>query len=326
MMLSEKEQETRSELRILHVPVGVEAVDAETNVLIARCTRPFHRYLVARGGLGGCRDNQYQGRRGERCVVDFHLKLRPNIGLVGFPNAGKSTIMKALIPKKTIKIASYPFTTRKPQLCYVRDFDGVTNVEGDDEFTLSIVDLPGIIEGASLNRGRGTSFLKHLQYSDVLLMVVDVTGFKLSRYDPHLVRKPTVLAINKTDLPNGENKAAELIDILRRSEWSASLSEDMRPQRPLVFDALIATAAKHGRIGDLKNTLRSIYAFIHPPSDPMEETPSLHKNTRLVLTLLLDFVTATKQVLTLLLDFVTCMVDETRAEIGVLSGLTSSPP
>uniref|UniRef100_A0A0M3IP75 OBG-type G domain-containing protein n=1 Tax=Ascaris lumbricoides TaxID=6252 RepID=A0A0M3IP75_ASCLU len=162
----------------------------------------------------------------------------------------------------------------------------------------------GLIEGASLNRGRGTSFLKHLQYSDVLLMVVDVTGFKLSvspsepfrsaletvallnieleRYDPHLVRKPTVLAINKTDLPNGENKAAELIDILRRSEWSASLSEDMRPQRPLVFDALIATAAKHGRIGDLKNTLRSIYAFIHPPSDPMEETPSLHKNTRLV--------------------------------------------
>ncbi|VDM42595.1 unnamed protein product, partial [Toxocara canis] len=205
---------TRGEDAIFHVPVGVEAVDAETSVLIARCKRPFHRYLVARGGPGGCPDNHYQ------------QLMRPNIGLVGFPNAGKSTIMKALIPKKTIKIASYPFTTRKPQLCYVRDFDDMPKIAGEDEFSLSIADLPGIIEGASSNRGRGVSFLKHLEYSDMLLMVVDVTGFKLDvsptepfrsalesvallnieleRYSPHLVTKPTILAVNKIDLPNGE--------------------------------------------------------------------------------------------------------------------------
>ncbi|KHN78457.1 GTP-binding protein 10, partial [Toxocara canis] len=294
---------TRGEDAIFHVPVGVEAVDAETSVLIARCKRPFHRYLVARGGPGGCPDNHYQqvlfsllGRRGECCVVDFHLKLRPNIGLVGFPNAGKSTIMKALIPKKTIKIASYPFTTRKPQLCYVRDFDDMPKIAGEDEFSLSIADLPGIIEGASSNRGRGVSFLKHLEYSDMLLMVVDVTGFKLDvsptepfrsaletvallnieleRYSPHLVTKPTILAVNKIDLPNGEEKASKLIDILRQEEWTKSVSEAIRPQRPLMFDALIPTAAKEGRIGDLKSKLRSIYAYVHRLSDPIEESSS----------------------------------------------------
>lgn len=121
----------------------------------------------------------------------IHLKLQPNVGLVGFPNAGKSTLLKALVPEKNIKIASYPFTTLKPQVCHVRyapDKNLPSDPSTDDEeavvpekpFTLTVADLPGIIEGASRNRGRGYAFLKHLEHSNIVLMVVDVHGFQLS--------------------------------------------------------------------------------------------------------------------------------------------------
>uniref|UniRef100_A0A0N5AZ40 Obg domain-containing protein n=1 Tax=Syphacia muris TaxID=451379 RepID=A0A0N5AZ40_9BILA len=100
-------------LQIIYVPIGVEAVAKETNILLARCIEPFKKYLVAKGGEGGSHLNKYQGVPGEKLVINLHLKLRPNVGLVGFPNAGKSTLLKALVPKKPIKIAPYPFTTIK---------------------------------------------------------------------------------------------------------------------------------------------------------------------------------------------------------------------
>ncbi|CAG9536219.1 unnamed protein product, partial [Cercopithifilaria johnstoni] len=143
--------------KILKVPVGVDVINAETKMLIARCSRPLFNYVIARGGRGGCAENCFQATAGERFFIDLHLKLHPNIGLVGFPNAGKSTLMKALVPKKRIKIASYPFTTVKPQIGYINDFGSELESADDDEdsFSLSIADLPGLIEGAALNRGRG---------------------------------------------------------------------------------------------------------------------------------------------------------------------------
>ena len=154
------------------------------------------------------------------------MKLHPNIGLVGFPNAGKSTLLKALAPeKKNIKIAPYPFTTTKPQVLDIH-YNEVTDVTEDDRFSLSCADLPGLIEGAAQNRGKGHAFLKHLEYSDMLIFVVDVHGFQLSAnltdefrtpletiallnkeleaYDRKLVKKPCVLVLNKIDLPDGE--------------------------------------------------------------------------------------------------------------------------
>ncbi|KAK6036821.1 hypothetical protein COOONC_25674 [Cooperia oncophora] len=110
--------------------------------------------------------------------MSLHLKLRPNVGLVGFPNAGKSTLMKAIVPRKSIKIAPYPFTTTKPQLAFWTAEKGRKGIE--DDFTLSLADLPGLIEGAAQNRGKGHKFLKHLEYSDILLLVVDCMGFQLS--------------------------------------------------------------------------------------------------------------------------------------------------
>ncbi|MCP9257543.1 GTP-binding protein 10 [Dirofilaria immitis] len=264
--------------KILKVPVGVDVINAETKLLIARCSRPFFNYVIARGGLGGCIENCFQATAGERFFVDLHLKLHPNIGLVGFPNAGKSTIMKALVPGKNIKIASYPFTTVKPQIGYINQFESESESIDDDDtsFSLSIADLPGLIEGASLNRGRGREFLKHLEFSDILLIVIDVMGFKLDlslsnpyrsaletiallnieleKYDPALVAKPTIITINKIDLPNGEQKAKELVSILEKKNWSEMLSEEMRPTQPLSIKAIIPISAKHRRLGNLKKS------------------------------------------------------------------------
>ncbi|EFO27845.1 GTP-binding/GTP1/OBG domain-containing protein [Loa loa] len=276
--------------KILKVPVGVDVINAETKVLIARCSRPFFNYVIARGGRGGCAENCFQATAGERFFIDLHLKLHPNIGLVGFPNAGKSTVMKALVPKKSIKIASYPFTTVKPQIGYINDFELDSTDDDDDSFSLSIADLPGLIEGAAMNRGRGREFLKHLEFSDILLIVVDVLGFKLDlslsnpyrnaletvallnieleKYDPALVMKPAIITLNKIDLPNGEQKAKELVSILEKKNWSETLSEEMRPTRPFSVKAVIPIAAKDRRLGDLKNQLKFLYTRMHPLSAP----------------------------------------------------------
>lgn len=106
---------------VVSVPLGAECVDALTNVLICRCTVPNQKILIAKGGKGGCAANNYKGQVGESFVMNVHMKLHPNVGIIGFPNAGKSTLLKALAPeKKSIKIAPYPFTTTKPQVLDVR--------------------------------------------------------------------------------------------------------------------------------------------------------------------------------------------------------------
>lgn len=274
--------------KILKVPLGVDVVDARNKLLIARCARPFFNYVLARGGQGGCAENCFRATAGERYIADFHLKLHPNIGLVGFPNAGKSTLMKALIPKKNIKIANYPFTTTKPQLAYIENFESESGEDEDESFSLSIADLPGLIEGAALNRGRGREFLKHLEYSDILLMVVDVLGFKfdlslsnpyrnaletiallnieMEKYDPGLVTKPTIIALNKIDLSDGKQKAEELVRILKKKDWSKAVAEDIRPLRPLHIETVIPIIAKDRQLGDLKSQLKNIYERRHPLS------------------------------------------------------------
>ncbi|CAJ0602312.1 unnamed protein product [Cylicocyclus nassatus] len=272
------------------VPVGVEAVDEERNVLLARCTRPFHRYLIARGGDGGSARNQYKGEPGEHFDVSLHLKLRPNVGLVGFPNAGKSTLMKAFVPRKSIKIAPYPFTTTKPQVAFWVAEKRKQNDE--DNFTLSIADLPGLIEGASRNRGKGYKFLKHLEYADVLLLVVDCLGFQLSNepgepfrtplevvallnlelenYSKKLVQKPALLVLNKIDIVPDEKKPMRLAEMFRKFDWPLQLPEEMRPRNPLQFDYVIPASAKLGDIGELKRALLRTYRNVRPSIVPMD--------------------------------------------------------
>ncbi|VDN32092.1 unnamed protein product [Gongylonema pulchrum] len=193
--------------------------------------------------------------------------------------------MKALVPKKKIKIAEYPFTTVKPQVAYIEDFQSESDADDSESFSLSIADLPGLIEGASMNRGRGRAFLKHLEYSDLLLLVIDVLGFKfdlslnnpyrsaletiallnieLEKYDPSLVNKPSIIALNKIDLSDGRQKAEELMAILKNENWPQKLTDEMRPRQPLNIKAVIAMAAKYRELGDLKNQLKVLYKRTH---------------------------------------------------------------
>ncbi|KAF8372625.1 hypothetical protein PRIPAC_79054 [Pristionchus pacificus] len=265
---------------IIEVPVGVEVVNEESGEVITRCDKPFHRYLIARGGEGGRRENHFRNEKGESIRVGIHIKLRPNIALLGFPNAGKSTLMKSLVPSKSVKIASYSFTTRRPQVAIWKGDNNESN-----EFTLSIADLPGVIEGASRNRGKGLSFLKHLQYADLILLVVDLRGFQLKNdlsephrsaleciglmnkeveaYDEKIVLKPMIIVINKIDLCKDEQALHSLISQLKSREWINNLTPSLRPIKGFNIEDVVAISAKSGQIQELKKMLRARSNFIN---------------------------------------------------------------
>ncbi|XP_063854556.1 GTP-binding protein 10 homolog isoform X1 [Scylla paramamosain] len=161
-------------------------------------------------------------------IVKLELKLLADVGLVGFPNAGKSTLLWA-ISRARPKVASYPFTTLQPTL-------GV--VEYSDMRRLTIADLPGLIEGAWANVGMGHCFLRHVERTHFLLFVVDINGFRLSPkqpyrsptenvmlvnrelelYSPDLLSKPALLMVNKVDSPNAESCLQELLHNIKRME------------------------------------------------------------------------------------------------------------
>ena len=197
------------------VPVGTMVYDDETGELLHDFTHAGERFVVARGGGGG-RGNQHfatpthqaptehePGRPGEEKRLRLELKLLADVGLVGFPNAGKSTLISRVSAARP-KIADYPFTTLEPNL-------GVVSV-GDETFV--VADVPGLIEGAHLGHGLGVQFLKHIERTRLLVHLVDVseaTGRdpvsdfhivmeELKSFSPALVRKPMFLAASKVDV------------------------------------------------------------------------------------------------------------------------------
>jgi len=208
----------------LDVPVGTVVIDAETEDVLADLKRPGETVLVAYGGRGGWGNKRFatatnktpsysqKGQEGETVRLRLELRLLADVGLLGLPNAGKSTLLAAVSNAKP-KIASYPFTTLEPML-------GVVNV-GYERFTLA--DLPGLVEGASEGYGLGFEFLKHVRRCRVLLHVVDstspdpVTDYELIEgevhaYDPKLDAIPRVIAVTKADLdPEGAERSAQVL-------------------------------------------------------------------------------------------------------------------
>ena len=171
---------------IIRSPLGV-TVMTDSGEVLGDLVREDDSVLVARGGPGGSRHTQYCGLRGQARSVKLDLKLIADVGFVGFPNAGKSTLLKA-ISRASPKIASYPFTTLEPNV-------GI--VEFPDLRRLKLADLPGLIEGASYNLGMGHKFLKHVERCSVLLFIVDINGFQFKVDTQHRTAAETVRLLSK---------------------------------------------------------------------------------------------------------------------------------
>nr|XP_023023839.1 GTP-binding protein 10 [Leptinotarsa decemlineata] len=172
----------------IEVPVGVSLI-TELGKKLGELNNEGEEVMVAKGGAGGHAKNGFLGTRGQAYHVRLDLKLIADIGLVGFPNAGKSTLLKAISQAKP-KIASYPFTTVKPNL-------GILTYK--DHRQISMADLPGLIEGAHANRGMGHQFLKHIERTKLILMVVDINGFQLSPQYAHRSCMETVMLLTKVN-------------------------------------------------------------------------------------------------------------------------------
>jgi GTP-binding protein len=236
---------------ILDVPLGTEAYDADTRERLGEITMDEDTLVIAEGGKGGLGNWHFksstnqtpqfaqEGKPGEERVVELELKLIADIGLVGFPNAGKSTLLSALSEAKP-KIGDYPFTTLEPNL-------GV--VKFSDYRSFVMADIPGIIEEAHQGKGLGIQFLRHIERNNVLLfMVASNTDIEheyhallkeLKAYRADLLDKPRILAITKMDLKQGFTLEEELhfepeipvipissatgfgVDELRETLWAA---------------------------------------------------------------------------------------------------------
>ena len=201
---------------VISVPPGTAVVDEVTGQLIADLITPGQEAVVARGGRGGLGNKHFatsthqsprhalKGEPGEERNVSLELRLIADVGLVGLPNAGKSTLLGALTAA-TPKIADYPFTTLEPNL-------GVMDLGTEEPRQPTIADVPGLIEGASEGAGLGHAFLRHVERTRVLVHVVDgsaadpeadfeIVRQELLAHDPTLLEKPTLVAFNKLDRP-----------------------------------------------------------------------------------------------------------------------------
>jgi GTP-binding protein len=198
---------------ILRVPVGTVAKNTDTGEVLGELLQPLDRLVVARGGRGGLGNNAFKsatrqtprfaqpGEDGEELNLTLELKLLADVGLVGYPNAGKSTLLSSISAARP-KVADYPFTTLEPVL-------GVISVDDYQSFVMA--DIPGLIEGAHAGKGLGIRFLRHIERNAVLLFVIDSTVedtlheyetllAELEAYQGALMDKPRLIALTKTDL------------------------------------------------------------------------------------------------------------------------------
>jgi len=207
---------------VIQVPCGTLVKDAKTGDLIADLTQEGERIVLCRGGKGGLGNNFFKtptnrapnqctpGKKGEIRSIELELKLIADVGLLGFPNAGKSTLIESLANIR-VKTAAYPFTTLKPNIGFIELKDGKR---------IYIADVPGIIEGASENRGLGLEFLRHIERTKVLLYVLDISGIdgrtaegdykvlkqEISSYSEELTNYPYLIVLNKCDTEDAEER------------------------------------------------------------------------------------------------------------------------
>ncbi|MEO6264153.1 MAG: GTPase ObgE [Luteimonas sp.] len=221
------------------VPVGTVVLNVDTDEVIGDLTLHGERLLVAKGGKGGLGNMHFKssinrsprratpGSEGEQRTLKLELKLLADVGLLGFPNAGKSTFVRA-VSAATPKVADYPFTTLYPNL-------GVVSVEPGRSFV--IADIPGLIEGAADGAGLGSLFLRHVQRTRLLLHLVDIAPMEggvevapaeqvraieheLRKYDPAMLEKPRWLVLNKADLMFEDEARERAEEVIVELGWT----------------------------------------------------------------------------------------------------------
>lgn len=226
---------------IIPVPLGTLVYDSETQELLGDLTEEHAKLLVAQGGFHGLGNTRFKssinraprqtslGTNGEQRQLKLELQLLADVGLLGLPNAGKSTLIRAVSAAKP-KVADYPFTTLQPNL-------GVVRVSADKSFVMA--DIPGLIEGAAMGAGLGHQFLKHLSRTGLLLHVIDVAPLdnsdpiqaaqtvinELQQYSQELADKPRWIVFNKSDLLEPVQLQAVTTAIIKHLQWRGPVFE-----------------------------------------------------------------------------------------------------
>ena len=221
---------------IIEVPLGTMVFDAETNEMLGDISGNSTRLLVAQGGFHGIGNTRYKssinraptqtssGTLGEARMLRLELRVLADVGLLGLPNAGKSTLIRS-VSSATPKVADYPFTTLYPNL-------GVVSVSPLKSFVMA--DIPGLIEGASEGAGLGHRFLKHLSRTSILLHIIDILPYdgedpvvsakviinELGQYNPELLNKPRWLVINQIDkISDAQDRQVAIQNIVSGLQW-----------------------------------------------------------------------------------------------------------
>jgi GTP-binding protein len=209
---------------ILKVPCGTLVKNIQTGEVLHDFTQDGEKWVICQGGRGGRGNDSFKtpthrapnictpGLEGEETEVELELKLIADVGLVGFPNAGKSTLISNLTAVK-VKIAPYPFTTLHPNIGFI---------QCEDYSRIFIADIPGIIEGANQNRGLGFEFLRHIERTKLLIFLLDASGIdgrnptddfrvlrqELEAYNPEMLTRPFLVVLNKIDTEESEEHLA----------------------------------------------------------------------------------------------------------------------
>ena len=258
---------------VLRMPMGTVITDNETNELIAELLVPDEKVLIVKGGDGGFGNLHFKtstnraprqktpGWPGEQRKLRLELKVLADVGLLGMPNAGKSSFITAVSNARP-KVADYPFTTLHPNL-------GVVRVAAEQSFV--IADIPGLIEGASEGAGLGHLFLRHLQRTHLLLHIVDFAPFddavdpvvqakaivgELKKYDQALFDKPRWLVLNKLDMVPAEDREARVKDFVKRFKWKGPVFE-------------ISALTREG----CDPLIRAVYQHVSAMRNPVTELP-----------------------------------------------------
>ena len=265
----------------IKVPAGTILRDAETGALLGDLKHPDEKVIVARGGKGGKGNQHYAtstrqaprfaqpGEKGSERWIEMELKLLADVGLVGFPNVGKSTFLSIVTSAKP-KIANYHFTTLVPNL-------GVVDLGGSRNFV--IADIPGLIEGAHSGVGLGHDFLRHVERTKVLVHLLDTSGLEgrdpledfnkineeLKLYSEKLVNKPQVVACNKMDIPESEENYRRVAEELGKKG----------------YEVFAISAATGDGIAPLMDRVYNLLENVKDVEEPVEEIEELvyHKNT-----------------------------------------------